>query len=172
MSTFGAGSTLPSQLDSQSPFELTGRWVPLSSLEERSAGALLFNETSAGRRYLLLKYPAGHWDFPKGAVEKGETPEQTMVREVQEETGLVNVVPVAGFRKVIEYYYKRDSRTVHKEVTFFLAQSREDKVVLSFEHRDYAWLSYEEALKVVSYSNSIRLLRAAEDLLSGPSSTR
>ena len=131
--------------------------------EERSAGALVFHQSPQGRRYLLLKYPAGHWDFPKGNIEKGERPEETMVREIREETGLVDVVPVPGFRKVIEYYYKRDGRTVHKEVTFFLAESKVDKVVLSFEHRDYAWLTIEEALKVVTYSNSTMLLRAAED---------
>ncbi len=131
--------------------------------EERSAGALVFNESSTGRRYLLLEYPAGHWDFPKGNIEKGEAPQQTMVREVREETGLVDVVPVPGFRKVIEYYYKRGGKTVHKQVTFFLAESKVDKVVLSFEHRDYAWLTFDEAMKLVNHSNSTMLLRAAED---------
>jgi bis(5'-nucleosidyl)-tetraphosphatase len=131
--------------------------------EERSAGALVFHQSPSGRRYLLLKYPAGHWDFPKGNIEKGELPEQTMVREVREETGLVDIVPVEGFRKVIEYFYKRDGRTVHKQVTFFLAESPLDRVVLSFEHRDYAWLTFEEAMKLVTYSNSTMLLRAAED---------
>ena len=86
-----------------------------------------------------------------------------MIREVREETGLVDIVPVPGFMKVIEYFYKRDGRTVHKQVTFFLAESKEEKVVLSFEHRDYVWLSREEALKVVTYPNSTMLLRAAED---------
>ncbi len=135
----------------------------MSRPEERSAGALIFNRTPEGRRYLLLRYPAGHWDFPKGNIEKGESPEQTMIREVREETGLVDIVPVPGFMKVIEYFYKRDGRTVHKQVTFFLAESKEEKVVLSFEHRDYVWLSREEALKVVTYPNSTMLLRAAED---------
>jgi bis(5'-nucleosidyl)-tetraphosphatase len=143
----------------------------MSRAEERSAGALVFSQTGGGRRYLLLKYPAGHWDFPKGNIEERETPEETMVREVREETGLVDVVPVPGFRKVIEYYYKRDGRTVHKEVTFFLAESKVEKVVLSFEHRDYAWLSYEEALKLVTYSNSTKLLRAAEDSFKNPLSS-
>jgi 8-oxo-dGTP pyrophosphatase MutT (NUDIX family) len=143
----------------------------LSQPDERSAGALVFNQTPAGRRYLLLKYPAGHWDFPKGNIENGELPEQTMVREVREETGLVEIIPVAGFRKVIEYNYKREGRTVHKQVTFFLAESKVDRVVLSFEHRDYAWLSYEEALKLVTYSNSTMLLRAAEDSFKAPLSS-
>jgi 8-oxo-dGTP pyrophosphatase MutT (NUDIX family) len=138
----------------------------LSQIQERSAGALVFLTSSAGRKYLLLKYPAGHWDFPKGNIEKGESPEQTMVREVREETGLVDVSIVPGFMKVIEYFYKRNGSTVHKEVTFFLAESKEEAVVLSFEHRDYAWLPFEDALKLVTYENSVLLLRAAEESLS------
>ena len=131
--------------------------------EERSAGSLVFHQSPTGRRYLLLEYPAGHWDFPKGNIEKGEVPEQTMVREVREETGLVDVVPVPGFKKVIEYFYKREGKTVHKQVTFFLAESKVDEVVLSFEHRDFAWLTFEEALARVNHSNSTMLLRAAEE---------
>ncbi len=71
-------------------------------MEERSAGALIFRETSPSRVYLLLEYPAGHWDFPKGNIEKGEEPQETMVREVREETGLRSIRVVDGFRNVIE----------------------------------------------------------------------
>jgi hypothetical protein len=64
---------------------------------------------------------------------------------------------------VIEYYYKRQGKTIHKKVTFFLAESKADKVTISFEHRSFAWLTFEEALKVVNHSNSTMLLRAAEE---------
>jgi 8-oxo-dGTP pyrophosphatase MutT (NUDIX family) len=131
--------------------------------EERSAGALVFRRTASGPVYLLLKYPAGHWDFPKGNIEKGETPLDAMHREVREETGLVAVRPLEGFEHLIEYYYSRDGKKIHKQVTFFLAESQEDKVTLSFEHQEYTWLGFRDAIKVVSYSNSKKLLRAAEE---------
>ena len=134
-------------------------------VEERSAGALVFNRDGGVRSYLILRYPAGHWDFPKGNIEKGETPVQTMLREVREETGLVSVEPVQGFERVIEYFYRRDDKRIHKQVVFFLAESRERKVTLSYEHEGYTWAPFERALKVVTYPNSKKLLQAAEERL-------
>lgn len=133
--------------------------------EERSAGAVVYRRAGAARVYLLLKYPAGHWDFPKGNIEKGEEPLQTMRREVREETGLTEITPFEGYRHVIEYFYMRDGRRIHKEVIFFLVESAQKNVTLSFEHQDYAWLGFAEAMKLVTYSNSKKLLGAADKAL-------
>ena len=54
-------------------------------IEERSAGAVIFNENDGLTNFLLLNYPEGHWDFPKGNIEKGELPIDTVRREISEE---------------------------------------------------------------------------------------
>ncbi len=134
-------------------------------MEERSAGAVLYNDGTQGRRYLLLRYPAGHWDFPKGNIEKGETEMETVNREVREETGLGAIRVAEGFRKKIEYFYRRDGKSVHKVVIFLLAESPEDDVNISFEHQDFGWFSYADALRQVSYNNSKRILIDAQKFL-------
>jgi bis(5'-nucleosidyl)-tetraphosphatase len=134
------------------------------SMEERSAGAVLLRETPDGRLYLLLMN-MGRWDFPKGNIEKGESEVQTVMREVAEETGLSSFRLVPGFKRVIEYFYRRDGTSVHKEVTYYLATTTEEAVRISSEHQGYAWLPYEAAKKKASYGNSKEILTAAEDFL-------
>ena len=55
--------------------------------KEVSAGIILFNEQEE-RKFLLLNYPSGHWDFVKGKMEEGETYQTTALRETKEETGI------------------------------------------------------------------------------------
>ena len=114
----------------------------------------------------MLKYPAGHWDLPKGNIEKGEEPIQTMVREVREESGIIDLKVVPGFEHKIEYFYRRGGKKVHKTVVFFLAETFTDKVTISFEHQEYGWFSLDEALKTVSYANARNLLRDSGPLIS------
>ncbi len=135
-------------------------------MEERSAGAVVFRDTPEGRLYLLLQN-GGRWDFPKGGVEKGETELETVMREVEEETGLREIRILPGFRKVIEYYYKRNRKNIHKQVVYLLASTSTEKVRISFEHQGFGWFSYEEAVLKASYDNSKVTLSEAERFVSG-----
>ena len=137
-------------------------------IEEVSAGAVIYHYDSIKNltSYLVLHYPAGHWDFPKGAIENEETEEQTATREIFEETGLHVTNFVSGFRKEIEYHYRRQSLLAHKRVIFFLAESKETAVRISFEHSGYEWLSFEQALRRLTFENAKSVLRDANSLLS------
>jgi 8-oxo-dGTP pyrophosphatase MutT (NUDIX family) len=52
-----------------------------------AAGGLLRN----GRDEVLVIFRRGKWDLPKGKLEKGETPRQAAIREVEEECGLKGI---------------------------------------------------------------------------------
>lgn len=133
-------------------------------IEERSAGAVLFSETPSGRVFLLLNYPSGHWDFVKGNIENGETPRQTVIREIKEETCIVDVEFVNGFEDKIEYHYRRDGNIVHKEVVFFLAKTKTTDVKISHEHLGFVWLSFNDALKKLTYKNAQNILKKVKKL--------
>jgi 8-oxo-dGTP pyrophosphatase MutT (NUDIX family) len=130
-------------------------------MEEKSAGAVVYRDTPGGRMYLLLQN-SGRWDFPKGGVEQGETELQTVKREVEEETGIKELRMVPGFRKVIEYFYRREGKNIHKQVVYLLARTDHETVKISFEHQAYGWFPYHEALQKASYDNSKVTLGEAE----------
>ena len=133
--------------------------------KELSCGAIVFRKHKDSIKYLLLHYSAGHWDFPKGNEEKNETKEQTAAREIKEETGIDGIEFVDEFKETMKYFYKKGEETIYKEVVFFVAQSATDEVTLSKEHIGYAWLSYDDAFKKLTFNNAKELLRKANQFL-------
>lgn len=133
-------------------------------LREKSCGAVVFTK-NAEVLYLLLRYEAGHWDFVKGNIERNESEKDTVLRELREETGMVDVAFIDGFRVRIEYFYRRQGETIRKEVVFFLIESKSSAVKLSFEHIGYEWLNYQSALEKLTFKNAKDVLRKAHSLL-------
>ena len=131
---------------------------------EKSCGAVVFLKSSEVN-YLLLRYGAGHWDFVKGNVEPDESEKETVIRELREETGIVDAQFIDDFREKIEYFYRRQGATIHKEVIFFLIKTRSEKVELSYEHVDYTWLNYQHAMEKLTFKNAKDVLQKAHYLL-------
>lgn len=133
--------------------------------QERSAGAVIYRYGGAGPSFLLLNYPSGHWDFAKGKIERGETELQAAVRETAEETGICDLRFADGFEQAIEYDFEHRGVPVHKQVVFFLAETRTEGVELSDEHVGYAWMSFEEARKKVTFESARAVLTGAKSHL-------
>ncbi len=133
--------------------------------EERSAGAVLFSLKDKEPIYLILHYTAGHWDFPKGNIEEDEDELTTVRREVKEETSICDIKFVNGFRKVVEYTYRRAGRLVHKVVIYYLAYTDTLQVRLSYEHNDYRWGRFNEIMSILTYNNSKIVLEEADRFL-------
>ena len=154
--------------------------------KETSAGAIIFRKEPRSRAsslqgrdnkiyYLLLHYKSGHWDFPKGHIEKGEKEEETVKREIKEETGIEDVEIIDGFKEWVKYVFRRSyglegeekkkAPWVFKIVTFYLAETKTKEIKISFEHLGYKWLPYEEAFKQLTFKNAKEILKKANDFL-------
>ncbi len=139
---------------------------------EKSAGAVIFRKEGDKIFYLLLHYPSSkrsakdYWDFPKGHIEKNETLEETVRREVEEETGLKDIKLVKGFKEWIKYFFRADGKNIFKIVTFLLAQTQNKEIKISSEHTGFKWLPYEEALGQLFFQNAKEIIKKANDYLS------
>ena len=133
-------------------------------IEERSAGVILFNKTE-GIQFLILKYPSGHWDFVKGNIEEGEKEEETVKRELFEETGINSLQIHQGFNEKVEYNYYKKDRKVHKIVSYYLAETDQKEIKLSFEHLDSKWSDYEGLMKLITFENSREILKKGNELI-------
>jgi bis(5'-nucleosidyl)-tetraphosphatase len=132
---------------------------------EKSCGAVVFINTNTEVNYLLMHYEAGHWDFVKGNVEPNETEKDTVVRELREETGIVDAQFIEGFRQNIDYFYKRQGATIYKEVVFFLMKTHTAKVELSYEHIGSDWSPYQRAMEKLTFKNAKDVLTKANEFL-------
>jgi 8-oxo-dGTP pyrophosphatase MutT (NUDIX family) len=139
---------------------------------EKSAGAVIFRRENNKIYYLLLHYPGAshraerdYWDFPKGHIEKGEKIEDTVKREIFEETGLKEIKILPGFKETIKYFFKFKGKNILKFVTFFLVETMTKEIKISFEHIGYKWLPFEEAIDRLSFNNSREILKKADNFI-------
>ena len=133
-----------------------------------SAGVVTFYKDSFTGElfFLLLKYPQGHIEFPKGHVDDDDKNLiHTALRELEEETGLKNARIVDGFYEEVNYQYYHNGDKHVKKVCFYLAEVFDKSVKISHEHTEFFWESYDSALKKVSFDNSKSLLMAAKTLI-------
>ena len=135
-------------------------------IEETSAGIVLYRKEKGGKLFLLLHYPSGHWDFVKGKMEKGETTQQTAIRETKEETGITDIIFVENFEEWIEYNFKYKGELVQKKVVFFLAETKTKNVKISHEHSGYTWMDYNTSMEKTTFDNAKTVLTKAQRLLS------
>ncbi len=90
---------------------------------------------------------------------------EAAIRETREETGIGQLVAIPGFRKTSRYIVMRSGHRVFKTVVYFLGRAKQVDVCLSSEHQTFAWLPFEEAVLVLTYEESRRILAAAQSRL-------
>jgi len=138
----------------------------MQEFNEKSCGLVVFRKENGENFFLVLKYPGGHYDFPKGHVEpEDESEKATALRELEEETGIKNLRFVEGYREEISYIYNRKNKLSNKQVIFFLGETDEKDVKISDEHLHYYWLLYDDALEKLTFENAKSLLKSAKNLL-------
>jgi len=124
-----------------------------------AAGGVVIKKEEEKIHVLLVKDSYGHWTWPKGHIEKGETAEKAAMREISEETGLEETCIVEKLGEQ-EYYFTLKGKKIFKTVYIFLleADPHEKLIVQKAEIREARWFPPEEALETIEYKGSKALL--------------
>ncbi|MCI4625485.1 MAG: NUDIX domain-containing protein [Candidatus Magnetoovum sp. WYHC-5] len=134
-------------------------------MKEVSYGIVPIQKGVDGYSFLLIQHNAGHWAFPKGHGEEGETPVETAQRELAEETGITDfellpsVSPAVNFEE--HYTVTRQDGVYEKTVIYFLAIIAKDTSVSIQEEeiKDYKWLDFKSAIDIITFEESKNILR-------------
>jgi 8-oxo-dGTP pyrophosphatase MutT (NUDIX family) len=115
--------------------------------------------------YLLLKrLPErnGFWQPVTGGMEEGETQEETLRREVIEETGVKNILAV--IRSLC--YFEFSDPNLNQEYVYGVEVSSSEEIVLDRkEHNEYRWCSFQEALQLLNWKENKEALKRLNKIL-------
>ncbi|MCX6804899.1 MAG: NUDIX domain-containing protein [Patescibacteria group bacterium] len=131
------------------------------AVREYTAGGVIFRIKNGSLEFLLLQDVKGRWSIPKGHVESGETLEQTAIREVAEETGLVGIKIIDKLDK-IHFFYRMEGKLIFMTTYVFLMESTDLNETLLPEKSegivDVSWFDEQAAFKAIEYKATKVLL--------------
>jgi 8-oxo-dGTP pyrophosphatase MutT (NUDIX family) len=164
-----------------------------TTLEEKSAGGVVYRKTQKGYLFLIGRHSGYHkWVLPKGLVERGESMVETAIREVGEEVGVEAKISDLTPIKTIEYYYFADlekkmgkdakgqdserrvgkyqeeggaKTRIHKQVVFYLMEMEKDLGSAGWEMSERKWVSFEEGMELLAFETEREVFEEAYDLV-------
>ncbi len=139
---------------------------PLAIAKAQSYGGVVINDA----KHILLREPSNHydgyvWTFAKGLPEKGDTPEQTALREVKEETGysttILDVLPGVF-------------RSAFGSAAYFVMVPVGKPGPHDFETQSIRWATFDEAYALINLTTNpkgkardLAVLKAAREWVEG-----
>ncbi len=125
-----------------------------------AAGGLVKNE----KREMLFIFRLGKWDFPKGKLMENETLEEAAIREVKEETGLLEL-EITGSLPSTFHIYTRKGKQILKQTYWFEMEAKSAQSLIPQTEEEICevrWVGREDLERVLSntYASIRELMRS------------
>jgi len=137
----------------------------MPKIKVKQVDSYIYRNTDAGPLYLMLKRSTGKyyehlWQGVAGKIEKGETAVQTILRELKEEIGK-NPVKMFAADHIASFYNAKED--IIQMVPIFGIEVENSEVRLSKEHSEYKWVSFDEAVVLLTWKGQKEGLRTVHD---------
>lgn len=158
---------LPTKQYKESPFAKIFRKKPAIQeiVREPTAGGIVFRVDEANQdiEILLVQDSKNRWTIPKGHIEPGETAKQAAIREINEETGLMQISVLTWLGK-IHFKYRRADKLVLMTTQIYLVHSDDKKETPIKEEwmNDIRWFKFADALDAIEYEDIEKLMLIAK----------
>ena len=135
-------------------------------IDQVSAGGVVYRECEDKKvRVALIRDQNTHkWILPKGRIEKGESLEETSLREIKEETGLQSLKFIKKIDKTNYWFRTKQKAKLTKEVHFFLYEDEGNREDICVEENNFdkgQWFTKEEAIKKIGFAAQRKILNKA-----------
>lgn len=130
-------------------------------------GVIVFIKENPNKFLILERAKTKNdWTFPKGHTEEGESPKETALRELKEETGIAEIELLDTLLLHEEYEIIRHGEKKLKINDYFIGFVDKDNVEIEKEEiQSYKWVTYEEALNLFMYERRKQVLKQAQKYL-------
>ena len=139
--------------------------VDVDMLFDNSYGIVPLRRNGEEWQVLLVQHMSGHWAFPKGHAEKGETDQQAAERELKEETGLSVQSYLSKLNFYEDYKFRFNGQLISKKVTYLLAVVEGEVVLQEIEIKASLWVPLLEAESKMTFKEGKSLCRKVCELL-------
>ncbi|NGX61814.1 MAG: Diadenosine hexaphosphate hydrolase [Chlamydiae bacterium] len=133
-------------------------------MKEQSFGVIPLRRGDGEWEILLVLHGKGHWAFPKGHPEEGETPQETATRELFEETALTVKRQLFSQPLKEHYFFKREGGVVEKNVTYLLAEVEGEVEIQVEEISDFRWIPLIQAERLATFPETKRLIQQLQEI--------
>lgn len=140
--------------------------MPKTKLQFSAGGVIYRREGRRVEVALIVRGEGKIFCLPKGKIEKPETPQETALREVEEETGLKGRIEKEIGKINYWFYSKEEKGRIFKTVYFYLIKYESGETSgHDFEVEEVKWLPIDESLKIMTYPSERKIMQKAKRLL-------
>lgn len=134
--------------------------------KEESFGVIPLRKRQGKWEVFLIQHSRGrYWGFPKGHAEGNESPEETALRELKEETNLEVIRFLQKESMNEQYQFMKGGRRVFKQVSYFIAEVGGEVKLQEAEIQNGIWVPFPEALEKVTHAEGKSILAEVVKIL-------